>query len=253
MADSSGLGQLFAVMTDSYERRARLAPALLVLLPLIVAFMAAFKKELNTLELMASVTVAGCAPFLLSNLVRFRGKNLEKKLVAKWGAMPTTQLLRHRDVRLNPHLKARYHVAIRDKLGVRLPSEAEELADPASADQAYSAAVSLLRERTRKEESLLLHENATYGFYRNMSAVRKHGLFSSLLGLAFGLLMSRVIGVAPLSFNPEALSNPGFSGAITLCVSVILAAVWLSSFSHEMVEHAAFAYADRLLASLDRL
>lgn len=253
MTNPIALTQMLSLMSDPYDRNARLAPALIVLMPLTVSFIAVFREELSAVQMLATVVATFCAPFLLSSVVRFQGKKLEGKLVKKWGAMPSTILLRHRDERLNPITKAQYHRIIKEKLGVAVPTAAKESSDPSKADHSYDAAVGMLREKTRATENLVLHENISYGFFRNMSAIRPFGIATSAAGLFLGTVMAGALTFNPLSLNWDGLQHPGFEGGATLLVSGLLLFLWLTSFSHVRVESAAYAYAERLLTAFERL
>lgn len=253
MTNPIALTQMLSLMSDPYDRKARLAPALIVLMPLTVSFIAAFRDELGAMQILATVLATFCAPFLLSSVVRFQGKKLETKLLRKWGAMPSTMLLRHRNERLNPLTKAQYHRIIREKFGISVPTPVKEGSDPDKADHAYEAAVGMLREKTRATEALVFHENISYGFFRNMSALRPFGVATSVLGFLVGGLMAGALTFNPFGLNWGGLQHPGFEGGATLIVSGVLLFLWLTSFSHGRVESAAYAYAERLLTAFDRL
>ncbi|MBV6783499.1 hypothetical protein KWH04_23395 [Xanthomonas campestris pv. trichodesmae] len=253
MSNTNALTEMIPLVADPYDRKARLAPALIVLMPLTVSFIVACREDLDAMRVLATMLVTFCAPFLLCSIVRFQGKQLETKLVEKWGGMPSTILLRHRDGRLNPQTKARYHSAIRGKLGLTVPTAARERIDPRKADHTYEAAVAVLRDKTRTTEPLVLKENISYGFFRNMSALRPFGIATSAVGLVIGLFMSDVFALNPLGASWGSLLHPGFEGGVTLTASGILLLLWLTSFSHSRVESAAYAYAERLLSAFDRV
>ncbi|WP_372382106.1 hypothetical protein ACCQ12_15070 [Xanthomonas sp. NCPPB 1068] len=253
MSNTNTLTELIPLVTDPYDRKARLAPALIVLMPLSVSFIVACREDLDAMRILAAMMVTFCAPFLLSSIARFQGKQLEAKLVEKWGGMPSTILLRHRDGRLNPQTKARYHGVIRDKLGLTVPTAARERLDPRKADHTYEAAVAVLRDKTRATEPLVLKENVSYGFFRNMSALRPFGIATSVIGLVIGLFMANVFALNPLGASWGSLLHPGFEGGVTLAASGIMLLLWVTSFSHSRVESAAYTYAERLLSALDRV
>ena len=79
---------------DSYERRARLVPGLLLVAPIGVAIV---MFGLNTNPVIAvvigSLTTFG-APVVLANFVRHRGLAAQTKLYGERGDKPTTALLR---------------------------------------------------------------------------------------------------------------------------------------------------------------
>ena len=84
-----GLNNWASLVTDPYERAARLYPALLALLPMLIALASTsvFGKPLAT-QLLALSGACGAA-YLLANISRMLGKAQEEKLYAKWGGTPT--------------------------------------------------------------------------------------------------------------------------------------------------------------------
>ncbi len=116
--------------------------------------------------------------------------------------MPTTIALRHRDKFLDSVSKQRYHTAITAKLGIAMPNAEEESADQDKADDTYIGATKRLRELTRSNKQLLLKENIAYAFHRNMLAMKPVGILSCLLGILYGLLIAKILQVAPPHFDP---------------------------------------------------
>lgn len=113
---------VFASLKDPYERKARVIPGLLVGLPILVPLIGVYGVKHSVLTAVASV-LGGCgAIYALASVARGRGKQLEEQLVKSWGGMPTTIALRHRDNFLDSVSKARYHEAIRSKLGIEVPT-----------------------------------------------------------------------------------------------------------------------------------
>jgi hypothetical protein len=154
--------------------------------------------------------LGGCgAIYALASVARGRGKKLEEILVAKWGGMPTTIALRHRDKFLDGVSKQRYHTAITAKLGIAMPTAEEESASPDKADDIYVGATKRLRELTRSNKQLLLKENIAYGFHRNMLAMKPVGIVSCLLGIVYGLLIAKILQVVPPHFDPRAPCRSG--------------------------------------------
>ena len=91
------LDDLIAKVKDPYERTARLYPALLALMPLLVMVMLLYGSKATALTGAVTIAVSCGGLYLTTNLCRELGKRLEDKLYLKWGGKPTTQLLRHRD------------------------------------------------------------------------------------------------------------------------------------------------------------
>lgn len=237
--------------TDPYERKARLTPGLLVVLPLLVPLVCVYGQKHPFLTAVSALLFGCGAMYLLASVARGRGKKLEEKLIEKWGGMPTTIALRHRETSVIDSVsKQRYHAAITAKLGIAMPTAAEESSDPVRADETYLGATRQLRELTRGDKQLLLKENIAYGFHRNMLALKDVGVVCSLLGLLYGLSIAKVVQLAPPAFTPANMAAPGLAASLTLLVSVAMLAAWLLYFNADAVRRVGFAYAERLFEAL---
>ena len=244
---------IFELVKDPYERKARVVPGLLVALPVLVPLLCVYGAKHPILTGVIGL-LGGCgAIYALASVARGRGKKLEEILVAKWGGMPTTIALRHRDRFLDGVSKQRYHTAITSKLGIAMPTAEEESANPEQADDTYIGATKRLRELTRSNKQLLLKENIAYGFHRNMLAMKPVGIVSCLLGILYGLLIAKVLQVAPPHFNPMHFADPGLAAGLTLLVSLALLAAWLLYFDQDSVRRMGFVYAERLFECLPSL
>lgn len=243
-----------AQITDRYERQARLVPALLALLPIVVMLLSLYKDRLTALGAIFSALLACGALFLLSDAARQLGKKREKALWRKWGGTPTTQVLRHRDGTFDSVSKSRYHSTLGAALGMPFPTKAEEEANPELADELYSSANNLLRNATRDTKlfSLLFKDNVSYGFRRNGYGLRWLGLSISAVSIVWVLIRHGMntlllkVGEAP---NPEAI----FSGeeGMSLIVAGVMLVVWLTYFTESTVRDAAFSYAQKLIESCE--
>ena|SRR5258708_11400965 len=133
---------------DTYNLRARLAPCVIVFLPVMFAVASWWPGEGKWPGILAGMGVSLALGTLLSQLGRDLGKAKQKKLFESWGGVPTTQLLSHRASTLNPHSLARCHEALRQlRPELHIPrSKDEELTDVISSDAAY---VSCCRETRR--------------------------------------------------------------------------------------------------------
>jgi hypothetical protein len=244
---------IFELVKDPYERKARVVPGLLVALPLIVPLLCVYGAKHPVLTGLIGL-LGGCGTiYLLASVARGRGKNLEEILVEKWGGMPTTIALRHRDTFLDSVSKQRYHTAIKFKLGIAMPTAEEESANPDKADDFYIGATKRLRELTRSNKQLLLKENIAYGFHRNMLAMKPAGIVSCLLGVLYGLLIAKILQVSPLTFDPVHFADPGLAAGVTMLISLALLAAWLLYFDQSAVRRMGFVYAERLFECLPSL
>src|SRR5208282_1226938 len=99
-----------------YTRNARLKPAFLVALPIaLTVAVLGFKQSATEGTLFGLASSLGFT-FLLSQLVRDRGKSKERWLFERWNGKPTTAMLRHSDTRLNLHTRGRYHARLSSML-----------------------------------------------------------------------------------------------------------------------------------------
>lgn len=152
----SGLGR-------GYVLRARTQPALLVALPFL-AFLLYLRGDPIIGVAIPVVSVLGVVAFT-NEIVRGRGRHLEKRLIRKWGGLPTTARLRWSGGKV----AALRRSELERFVGVELPTEEDERADPAEADRAYADAVKMAIEKLGRN-TLLQTENIGYGFRRNMLA-----------------------------------------------------------------------------------
>ncbi|MFG8998031.1 hypothetical protein ACEPVS_31905, partial [Pseudomonas aeruginosa] len=244
---------ILELVKDPYERKARVIPGLLVSLPLLVPLLCVYGAKHPVLTSVIGL-LGGCgAIYALASVARGRGKKLEEKLLKRWGGMPTTLALRHRDRFLDSISKQRYHKEISKKLGIDMPSEQDEALDPNKADDIYIGATKRLRELTRSNKNLLLKENIAYGFHRNMVAMKPVGMLSCLCGLAYGVLIAGAIRAEPPYFEPIHLVNPGLASGLTILISSSLLMAWLFYFDKDAVKRIGFVYAERLFECLDSL
>ncbi|CAJ7234347.1 Uncharacterised protein [Burkholderia pseudomallei] len=235
------------ILFDAYDRKARLAPSMLAVTPLLTAAIFGIENA-ATLERLATLLVAVGGLWLLTDMSRGLGRAHQSKLFARWGGTPSIQLLRHSNPTIDPNTKARYHACLRAKAKVTLPTPEEESSNLRDADACYDSALQWLLQHTRdkKRFSLLAAENATYGFRRNGYGIRWLGLGVCALTAAWS------IGLAYLHSSPSfvvAITQPGT--VVQLALAVALSLVWLFYFREAMVRDAAFAYARELIRTCE--
>lgn len=245
--------KLPALPLDQYDRGARLTPALVTLLPVMIPLVSVYGSKNPVLTGVLGLLISCGALVTLANVAGGRGKATEEKLVKKWGGMPTTIALRHSDSFLDTVTTTRYHSLIADKLGMPLPTADAERADPAAADNSYMGATRRLRELTRSDRGLLFKANINYGFHRNMLGLRPIGIATALIGLAYGLILSGSLTFRPLAFDLITLAAPGLAGGISTAVSLMLLITWLLYVSEATTRRAGFVYAERLFELLPKL
>lgn len=230
-------------------------PALLTLLSLfLVAGLIgmALLKSLGSLPVIAAAGLA--ALFFAATIARSRGKWIEAKLLRSWGGWTTTTMLRHVDVRIDPVTKDRYHRAI-ERLcpGLTLPSPAAETANPTGADDFYRSATKLLIEKRRGPEwNLLLQENISYGFRRNMLGLKPIAVALAILLAVVTLLYWWLEGGTPPNFAATFAVVQVWPGPLLLALlNVVVIAAWVGFVTPTWVRQASEDYSLALFRTLD--
>lgn len=244
------LNAFLELIRDPYQQKARVFPGLLTALPILVPLLWILGPKNPILTALLGLVTSCGAIYGLASVARGLGKRLEGRLLAKWGGLPTTIILRHRDSHLDDYSKARYRNGIESKLGVKLPTVEEEIADELAADRMYDGVTRHVRELTRgKEHALLLKENIAYGFHRNMLAMKPLGIITSLVGVVLGAMISGMVELSPLQLHLDKMASHGAAGGITLVVSIVVFASWMY-FTEGHVKRIAYTYAERLFEAL---
>ena len=236
------------LITDGYERKARLYPALLLVAPAVITLVGVASARLSALESLSTV-VAGCGgAFLLTQLARDAGRKSEKALFEAWGGLPSVAVFRHRDGRIDAITKARYHKQLAALVkGAQAPSPEEEAADPTTSDQVYKAWSSYLRVHTRdtKKYPLVFQENLSYGYRRNVCGLRPLGIIVSAFSFTTGAIWLYHLHSTAAAITPEAVGT-------LMCVLVIFL-LWTFRFIPDWVRIPADAYAERLAETVDSI
>lgn len=225
---------------DAYEFRARFLPGLICILPALVTFAVILRESSPLLGTSAAAVIGLAVSVLLGHFVRDHAKRKEALLFTEWGGMPSVALLRHRDRRLDPAAKQRCHAQLQKMLpDLAAPTPDDEIRDPLAADTVYEAWCSHLRakSRSREEFPILFSENVSYGFRRNLWALKA-------IGTAMASACCMVIGGWSLTGNTAA---PDPLLAAPLVLSGIWIILWLTLMTKEWVRQAADRYARALL------
>lgn len=240
---------------DTYNRIARIYPACLALAPAVWTSVALLPGLFSDVLNGAIFTLVSCAAaYLFASLARSLGKNVEDRLLKVWGGWPTTILLRHRNGTIDPSTKARYHAAL-SKIcpDVVLPSPDEESRASDGADAAYRSATKRLIEARREPTHHILHfENASYGFRRNMLALKPFGLAIALFAASISVAAWWLRWGPPINWADllELVRlHPALFGITFL--NLACAAIWLKFVQPPFVYQAGCEYAHALFKTLD--
>ncbi|MHA6790903.1 hypothetical protein ACWA6H_24765 [Pseudomonas bijieensis] len=246
----------FSKVFDPYKYKARVKPALLLVLPVVIYVMTFFEAARSWGGVLSTFLVSfGVIAFAASQMSS-KGNKLQDKLFKTWGGAPTTIVLRHSDDTVERPTKKRYMQRLADLIkDFVIIAEAEEKADPKAADEMYRSATNFLREKTRDttKYSMIFNENIEYGFARNLTACKPFGVALTLTCLVLclvGLYHSlgvplQELSLAVLAKHPILLAAIGVELIILLC--------WIFLVNHDWVRVRGFAYAKRLFASCEEV
>lgn len=231
------------IVEDTYNIRARVAPCVIVFLPLVLAVISWWPGEAKWPGVLAGMGVSLALGTLLSQLGRDLGKEKQQALFEQWGGVPTTQLLSHRSSSLNPNTLRRYHDALRQlRPDLRIPrSKEEELADVQAADSSYTSCVDSLRElsRDKAKHPLVFEENVNFGFRRNLWAMKPSGIVIAIGSAAACFTRVWTYLILQQTFEPLSV----IFGVVCVASTVI----WWIRITPTWIRSAGFSYAERLL------
>jgi len=232
---------------DPYDRKARLYPALLVMLVPVVALTLVAPVFSSQIAGLASLAVALGGLMLLSSLGREWGKRKEPQLFLEWGGKPTTLMLLRATTGLDDVTLDRYRRILEGKIpGLTFLDPAVEEFQLQKATAICESAVKWLREATRdsKKFALIFAENTNYGFRRNLLGVRPLAIVMCVLTL-FATALHAWLGS---NGNLSTIAGQSWASATFACVGIV---VWGGVVNAEFVKTTAFAYATALLAACD--
>lgn len=246
----------FSKFLDPYKYGARVKPALLLVLPIVIYVMAFFETARSWGGVLSTFLVAfGVITFAASQMSS-KGNKLQEKLYETWGGAPTTIVLRHADDTVEGPTKMRYMKRLAELIqDFVIITEAQERANPKAADDMYRSATAFLREQTRdtKKHAMIFNENIEYGFARNLTACKPFGIVLTLACLALCLVgLYHALGVPLKDLSLEVLAQQPLLLAAS-SIELIILGCWIFLVNHDWVRVRGFAYAKRLFASCEEI
>ena len=234
---------------DAYTLRARVFPALIAIAPIIVAIAAIVPWDrISWIHGLA----ASAVPILLwvaADTARQLGRKLEVRLFERWGGKPTTVMMRHSsNMLIDTASKAQNLEFLGRQIASLPPTAAQEAADPAGADSFYERCGNWLREHTRdtKKFALLFAENITYGYRRNLFALKPVALIADCFLIVISL--AAWVAYRP-SLDSEAATRLLIIGGIAVGHILLL----LTTATESAVQDASHGYARQLFLSCETL
>ncbi len=234
---------------NPYDRRARLYPMVVVLLPLALGVAVWIPAGVKIPGMIGSAVVMLATSALLTQLARDQGKRREKELFRLWGGRPSDRALSYSSRTFAEATLTRWHKKLLElEPNLRIPeSMSAEKADPKGAKGAYAAATDLLVAKTRDKGTypMLFRENMNYGFRRNLWGMKAIGITTSLLGLAAA---GAKIVLLALDSEPQELVP-----FVALGLCIVLLGVWIGRVTAAWVRVPAEGYAKHLAEACETL
>jgi hypothetical protein len=225
---------------DVYEWKARMLPILLSLLPMVITAIALFGEGTNIVKGLIPIPFYAAACYAFLSFVRDRSKISQNRMFSKWGGSPTTIRMRHKGN--DPTRISELHRKLEVLCQICLPNKQEEQSDPVGSDRKYDRCIEILREKTRDLQRfrLLFAENIHYGFRRHTLYLKPVAILLALLATVLFAILCYQSKFMVVSFDVALLTNLCHLAFFCLAVNEN----WLKTQG--------FAYADRLLASIDQ-
>lgn len=228
-----------AIGLDDFDLHARYLPGLQAILPIPVTAVAIGLNKMPLVATLLSLAVTVGLPRLLVQVVRDRGLAAQHVLWTSWGGSPTTRMLRLSDDTAPAVDKERWRQVLSTAAHVHLPESLQaEASDPADADARYEQVVTFAREETR-DDQLLLVENRSYNYDRNLYSLRNPALWLA----AAGVTAMAVLVLLRTSSHASVLTP-----AIGLGANTIVLIGWFTLVTEDRVRVMADKYAIRLLS-----
>lgn len=227
---------------DTYERRARLYPMLLVLLPAVLGAASWLPAGVDFGRLLGGTVTSVVLAAFLGQIARDQGKKREPDLFREWGGKPSVKALSYEGQFFDAKTLRRIHRSIHeidDELTFPESAE-EEAAHRDSAFTNYESASELLLSRTRDREGfrLVFSENVHYGYRRNLWAMKGVGVLLSALGVG-----ACIVRLAQITITGSPFVWTPLVGAV---IGLVLGSLWILRVRQGWVRIAADAFARQL-------
>lgn len=233
-----------------YTLKARVYPFGIVLLPIIIlGILYSFQFD-SILKILSSLGVTAVFLFILSQFSRDAGKKKEIKLWEGWGGAPTSQVLSYSNITLDINTKIKYHHKLKKmtNIGKELDEKFEKNNKIKSFD-IYKSWTKYLISKTRdtKRYKLLFTENINYGFRRNLWGLKPFAI-TLLIITIFGNYLYQIMNYGQLAVSEYSIEY--YFSELSL---ILLLLVWIFVINKNWIKTPAFAYAERLLESINNL
>jgi hypothetical protein len=164
------------MMTNPYFIRARLFPTVLTVIPLLIVvnkvvsalYYESLRNIYDVLPFITNLGLSAALIFLCIQINRLLAKEIFQRLYfTEEINMPTTNHLLWKDSFFDKSIKDNIRSKIKDKFGITLMSDTDEVSNEITSRKQITTAVSQIRNSLRGNKLLFQH-NIEYGFFRNL-------------------------------------------------------------------------------------
>ena len=220
---------------DSYDLKARYAPALIVSLPPLIFLWTCFFTEIESLSKLVGGVISVVILYFISVIVRAYGRKIESRLWESWGGAPSTLLVLWQNQMIGEDLKKKYHECVQKYSDLPMPTKEDEEADYVKAKAMIGDAFKSVKAVIRKhdKDGLWSIANAEYGFARNLYGSRIIWLIISIVSL-----------ISSIIFLWFSFSNLILIGFILQILVLIACVVFSWQILPGYIKQVAFRYAE---------
>jgi hypothetical protein len=206
-----------AYLWDSYERKAVVAPAIIILLPYAVFQVYFLNVKIDDFEQIfvpLKVLTKISLPFVFLYFVTSLSRLIGKEIFENWFFqdslhLPTTQFLLYSDKTLSISNKKAIRAKIEAEFPIKLLSEAKEEADELEARRTITDAVGHIRQKL-KGGRMILKRNIEYGYWRNLVG----GSIIALVFAIINLLLFKYVEPQAAAFWMSAVLTAVYAGLL---------------------------------------
>jgi hypothetical protein len=180
-------------MFNEYDMKARIFPAILCTIPVLVFQYYFFSQEvliflqyLGNLQFSGNITISIVLIYFVSQLNIIISKTFFQK---DESYMPTTNILLFSDSEYSREYKQVIYKRLQDEFNLQLPTKKDQNENELNARKRIAEIMSLARKRIGSGK-LLLNHNIIYGFWRNFIGGTPISILISGLGIYFSYLQS---------------------------------------------------------------
>jgi len=176
------MNNIVSLFTFDYDRETQLVPAVaLFLAPIISINLLGVKVGSAIGTTIGGISLGAIVSILTTRLIRDQGKSFARRYFKGYPTTVTSLRLRENAGYLVDQRRAKLEALT----GVNLLTKRQEIAKPGDADQRLQHVTDSVRDmmRDQKKFPILWRELKSYGYWRNMLAIKPWGIALSILSV----------------------------------------------------------------------